>query len=268
MRQVAYMALRALGRLVEFKPLDVAIASLERFFAAVRGKGGGSGWDSKGQMKALIRHTRCHNAMTIFDVGANNGSWSLELARHLPGDHRFFLFECVPYCYPGIECRSHGIPNMTLVRSAVSDSIGTTKMYVPNVGSGLASVHQRHDTSVKSHQYSEVVVNTTTIDAICAEYNIEFVDILKIDTEGHDFFVLKGASLLLQSGKIGTIQFEFGSANLNSRIFFNDFWTYLAGHGYSFFRILPGGGTLRLDHYLDEDEYFRGCSNIIAKKSA
>jgi hypothetical protein len=43
----------------------------------------------------------------------------------------------------------------------------------------------------------------------CAERGIKKIDVLKIDTEGFDLEVLKGASTMLKLGAISFVYFEF-----------------------------------------------------------
>src|SRR3546814_10690268 len=50
--------------------------------------------------------------------------------------------------------------------------------------SGLAAFHPSH--------VSRQVVDTTTLSDVLADADIDGVDFLKVDTEGHDLFVLKG----------------------------------------------------------------------------
>ena len=45
-------------------------------------------------------------------------------------------------------------------------------------------------------------METTTIDNICFKNNINEIDVLKIDTEGSELNVLKGASKMLKNTKI------------------------------------------------------------------
>ena len=44
-------------------------------------------------------------------------------------------------------------------------------------------------------------VDVTTIDLFCAEHRIERINLLKIDTEGHDLDVIRGASNMLRRGE-------------------------------------------------------------------
>jgi hypothetical protein len=63
---------------------------------------------------------------------------------------------------------------------------------------------------------------------------------LKIDVEGHELNVLKGAAELLSSRRINFIQFEFGEADIDSRTYLRDFFDLLSDN-YDFFRIVPHG---------------------------
>ena len=74
-----------------------------------------------------------------------------------------------------------------------------------------------------------------------------------------------GAAGLLGSHAVKVVMFEFGSANVNSRTFFRDFWDLLTGFGYRIERIIPGGGTLAVRRYAEDLEYFRGATNYVAR---
>jgi FkbM family methyltransferase len=52
------------------------------------------------------------------------------------------------------------------------------------------------------------LVKVVTVDEFCAERGIETIDILKSDTQGYDFEVLKGAAGMLSCGRIGLVYYE------------------------------------------------------------
>ncbi len=83
------------------------------------------------------------------------------------------------------------------------------------------------------------VVQIEKIDNIFAKERIDFIDLLKIDTEGNELNVLLGAKKAIESNRIGMIQFEFNYTNIVSRSFLRDFYCLLKN--YSFFRILRDG---------------------------
>ena len=63
--------------------------------------------------------------------------------------------------------------------------------------------------------FSEINVQTQTLDNFCLSKKIENIDVLKIDTEGNDLNVLKGAKKLLSENKINVIYTEIGSTKIN-----------------------------------------------------
>ncbi|KDD77128.1 hypothetical protein H632_c13p4 [Helicosporidium sp. ATCC 50920] len=52
-------------------------------------------------------------------------------------------------------------------------------------------------------------VQLTTVDEFVTAYEIDAIDVLKIDTEGYDATVLRGAMQLLSAKKVGLLSFEY-----------------------------------------------------------
>lgn len=243
-----------------------ALDRLETLCAFATGRGSGSGWDMVNEV-ATIASFLPRQPITIFDIGANNGTWSLLLAQRLGRqENSFFLFECAPYCFEDLEKRVLGIPNCKVIKVAVSDKNGQSMLHIPRVGSGLASMHMREDTSVMKHDYTTTKVQTQTLDTIASKLEIDRINLLKMDIEGHELFALSGAKKLLARNSIDVVTFEFGSANVNSRTFFRDIWKLLKSYDFAIHRIIPGGGTIIINKYSDNLEYFRGATNYIAVK--
>ncbi len=183
------------------------LCSIETYIAFLAGRGSGSGWDTVNEVKTIASFVR-RSPATIFDIGANNGAWSQQLAQHLGHpDDAFFLVECAPYCFEGIERRLSSIPNPTVVKTAVSDKDGIATLNLPTRGSGLASLHERGDSSIVRYDYETLKVPTQTLDTLAASFNIDRISLIKMDIEGHELFALKGADMLLRSGSIDVITF-------------------------------------------------------------
>jgi hypothetical protein len=84
-------------------------------------------------------------------------------------------------------------------------------------------------------------VALTTLDQFCVDEDIEHIHLLKLDAEGHELAILRGASHELRSRTIDAIQFEFGGCNLDSRTYIRDFRDILEMHDYRLYRILSDG---------------------------
>jgi hypothetical protein len=64
------------------------------------------------------------------------------------------------------------------------------------------------------------------------EERLQHIDLLKIDTEGADFRVLRGFEGALTRGAISVVQFEYGYACILARALLIDFYDYLESKGY------------------------------------
>jgi hypothetical protein len=62
---------------------------------------------------------------------------------------------------------------------------------------------------------------------------------MKIDTEGSEYEILKGARTMLSKNSIKIIQFEFNEMNVYSRVFFKDFVDLLKN--YKLYRLMSHG---------------------------
>ena len=84
------------------------------------------------------------------------------------------------------------------------------------------------------------MVELDTLDNFCKLNDIERIDFLKIDVEGHELRVLEGATELLASKKVDIIQFEFTQLNAVIKLFFYDFYSMLSPD-FEIFRLVSHG---------------------------
>ena len=106
--------------------------------------------------------------------------------------------------------------------------------------STIASLYNRNLDHINVNMKALEIVTIKTIDNYCQENCIDKIDFLKIDVEGHELSVLKGAKKMILEGNIEAIQFEFGGCNLDSRTFFKDFFLML-NTNYKLYRIVQNG---------------------------
>jgi len=78
-------------------------------------------------------------------------------------------------------------------------------------------------------------IQTVTLDRLCMEYEIEALDILKMDIQGGELMALQGAKAMLERGAIRLIALEVLFRPLYSdQPTFWDIEHYLRGYGYAF----------------------------------
>lgn len=201
---------------------------------------------SHAEERFLSRRLPAMGAGVLFDVGANHGSYT-NLLRQFSPAARIHAFEPHPKTFVSLQQRAAG-PLVTLVNMAVSDRSGTMQLFdfADADGSTQASLAQAAVGMFDSRTVSHTV-ETTTIDAYMAQAGIDAIDFLKIDTEGFDINVLRGAKAALGRGAIEAIQFEFIPADIAMRVTMRDFFEIL--HGYKLFRLCLNGDLMPLWRY-------------------
>lgn len=178
-----------------------------------------------GELAFLDRIARTWNGRPIvaFDVGASQGMWSAAVLERDPSA-TIYAFEPMPTAFARLS--AHLGDRVHLNPCALGDAAGQAEMFAPPGGDQqhgeLASLHvrdlSRFDLAVETIGRVEV----QTLDDFCAEHEVARIDLLKIDTEGHELSVLTGAERMLAAGAIRAIQFEFGGTNIDARVFLRD----------------------------------------------
>lgn len=229
--------------------LDIAIKGLNYKSGDFRNSGELEVIDFISNRKVSISNIK------LFDVGANEGWYSLELVKKFKNNKvEIFSFEPSKHTYNLLKNNVEKYKNISAINIGFSNSIGKKKLFLDNEGSLLASFYQRDlsDYNILMKKDEDVIV--TTIDTFCLENGIDKIDFLKIDVEGHELNVLLGAERMLKNNKIDYIQFEFGEANIDSRVFLKDFYMILSN--YCLYRIVKNG-IVSLNNYREEYEIFR-----------
>lgn len=206
-------------------------------------------------LPALINNHR----PVIFDIGAGRGSYSLELIKQFP-QARIFSFEPHPKNFQALAKAAKD--RFKIYNLGLGDSAGKVILYdrASTESSNKASLYKEVISEIHKQQVVSVEVNIDTLENFVKKEGLDYIDYLKIDTEGNDLAVLKGAEHLFRANKIGCVQFEFNEMNVISRVFFRDFRIFLKD--YTFFRLLPKG-FLRLSDSLLMTEIFT-YQNILA----
>jgi FkbM family methyltransferase len=199
--------------------------------------------------------------MIIFDVGANFGSYTENLISIFP-EATVYAFEPNPKAFNNLKRKSLGT-NTKCFQFCLGDSTGIRKIYSyqEQEDSQHSTLYKNVFTDLhKSDHLVEFACEEMSLDIFCKEHRIEFIDFLKIDVEGHEYYVLSGAKNLIEKNRIGIIQFEFNEMNVISRIFLKDFYDLLIS--YKFYR-LDTNQLIPLGLYSSDNEIFK-FQNILA----
>lgn len=174
----------------------------------------------------------------LFDIGANRGEYTKALLNNFP-DAQIHSFEPAEATYKTLQDNITA-NNVKLNNFGISDVISESVLYYDKENSGLASLYNRQLDYFGIGFSKSETVKLDTLDHYCRENDISRIDLLKIDIEGNELNALKGAAELLAEKRIKAIQIEFGECNIDSRVFFRDFWNLLH-ENFRMYRILKNG---------------------------
>jgi len=129
----------------------------------------------------------------VLDIGANIGHYSLRFSELVGSTGRVIAIEPVPETFALLAANVALVSNqnVTLLNVAVSDSPKLLGMTIPTFQTGLPNYYQAHLT----HCNPAFNVLCLSIDSLTLPHCIKLV---KIDSEGHEFSVLRGMQHLLQ----------------------------------------------------------------------
>jgi FkbM family methyltransferase len=199
---------------------------------------------------------------TVFDVGANDGSWALACAQILPRAS-IHAFEVVPETAETMIARVGGVPAIAANRFGLSDVEGPIDIFVDPLQSWLSS-SVPGGPAIHGDRFKTVRGTVTTGDRYCAGHAIDRIGFLKIDVEGAEGLVLQGFRGLLAGRRIDVIQFEYGLQNIFARFLLLDFYRLLESHGYAMGKLYPDGVCFK--SWAPQDEDFLG-PNFVAVSS-
>jgi FkbM family methyltransferase len=180
------------------------------------------GMDEFRDIRRLLPRERIN---MIFDVGANVGETALAFRRHFPS--------ATIHCFePNSELapRLTGLnANLNVHSVALSSRIGE---------SGFSRFGASSDLYCLTDDVSGEIVALDTVDNFCKSKSIDHIHYLKIDTEGHDLEVLRGAASMLADFRIDLIQAEVSmNPDNNLHVSFFKVANHLEPLGYRLFGI-------------------------------
>lgn len=152
----------------------------------------------------------------IFDVGAHVGVMSQEFLTGFP-EARVHAFEPHPNSFACLaQLKSERLSTHKLALSdapgegrffVYSDVVDPTEAVAASMNNSL--VEQRQFGLVAGQYSHSITVEKSTVDLVCQEEGIEALDLLKVDTEGHEREVLAGAAETLAERGVRFVFVEF-----------------------------------------------------------
>lgn len=200
----------------------------------------------------------------VFDIGANIGIYSFWFSKCTNNNGKIYSFEpdeanMARFKY-AIDLNN--IKSIYPQQIALSNTIGKAKFSIGlDEQNGLLN-----DTQVNVEQFK--MVDTNTLDNFCTENSVDVINYLKMDVEGAEWFVLNGATSMLNQHKIKIIQLEINNQLLKYNISVKQLVDYMGSFGYKLYRLnsILIEIDISTENLLDEDSnnyYFIADLNYV-----
>jgi FkbM family methyltransferase len=165
--------------------------------------------------RALITAYWVNEGDTVLDLGAHVGTFSLFYSQLVGATGTVVAYEASPPIYDYMIARFGSVwPNIIPRNRAVSDTTNQTilmKIYPNDIGPQSSTVEQQHWNEGRMPGNTAIVeVLTEKVDDFIKNHNtFSSVRFIKIDTEGHEHAVIRGAMEVLLEHRPLVI-FEYG----------------------------------------------------------
>jgi len=172
----------------------------------------------------------------VFDVGANVGQSSKIYLARFPSSH-IYCFEPVRDTFHQLQDNLKGNERVDCYPLALGSSKSKGKMVLQGSSAMFFLLGQSKESPLNNNVTTESV-DIITLDEFCDNKKIDQINYLKIDTEGGDLDVLKGAAKMLTEQRIDLVEVEAGMNPGNIRhVPFEALKEFLESHRYFLFGI-------------------------------
>ena len=145
------------------------------------------------------------NPSTVLDIGAYEGYWTLDLLEVFPSA-KVLMVEAQKNKSPFLEKIKLQYPNTDYAISLLSSRDGDQKYFLEDETASHISAFPVTDNP-------GVILKTQTVDSLLKEKHFALPDFIKLDVQGHEMEVLKGAEAAMVHAEVCLLEislFDFG----------------------------------------------------------
>jgi len=189
----------------------------------------------------------------VFDVGAQIGMFTAIASQLIGPDGRLIAFEPDEKNHRDLQStrQRNKLDNVSIINAGLSDSIGEATFHRPDgawgsfmdSGNGAGARITRdffQNTTIRTF-----TIQTTTIDHVVAERELERLDLIKIDVDGPEVTILRGAEQTLRTLK-PVVMVEASRFYQEHGTSVDELFSILQRNGYEIYGTIRNGESARL----------------------
>jgi FkbM family methyltransferase len=139
---------------------------------------------------------------TIYDIGANVGTWCL-LAKSIIPDASVHAFEPLPAHHGPFKVNTASVNNVYLYGIALGPENGTADLHVTvfTDSSSLLPAGALSESIFGTKEKEQIPVSVWRLDDFRGQHSLPFAELIKLDVQGYELRVLEGAAECLSYAK-------------------------------------------------------------------
>lgn len=175
---------------------------------------------------------------TVIDIGANTGQFA-KLARAVFPEASIFSFEPLPDCFAELRSALPGDTRFFPFECGIGSSEQTLEFFrsFHSPSSSFLKMEEFHKEafpySSEGQAAEPVVVKVMTLDGALANRVIEENILIKIDVQGYELEAIEGAGAMLERAKVVILEMSFAKLYAGQPLF-HDVYEKMYGLGYRF----------------------------------
>jgi len=178
-----------------------------------------------------------NNTPVFFDVGANYGQTIDEIISVFE-NYEINSFEPSPAVFEFLRNKTSKMEKINIWNCGIGSS-AKPLLLNENTHQNMSSFLEIGKDGWGSIDHT-TSVPVTTIDKFCEEQNIKRIDVLKIDTQGFELEVFKGAKNSMENNRIGLLYFEVTFIDMYKGIpTFGELYDFAINNGFELITIYP-----------------------------
>ena len=197
---------------------------------------------------------------TVLDIGAQAGYFTLVASRRVGEKGKAIAFEPFPQntAFIKAHCKLNNCNNVTLLEAAVGGSKSTRTFQSASVFMGHLSDSPASEEETESED--DLTVDVVTLDDLIEDNQFLVPNVMKIDTEGMEYWVLQGGKKLIQENRPVLFIATHGKKNQGRTLQLLKDWGYEIE--------MVGNGTARNADYIAKptSEALQGRADFAASK--
>jgi FkbM family methyltransferase len=197
---------------------------------------------------------------TILDVGANEGQFA-KLAREVFPSAMIYSFEPLPDCFDKLNKIFPGDPHFAAFNEAVGSTESVLEFFrsVHSPSSSFLKMENSHKEAfpyTKDGQVDQPIeVKVNSLDNFFKSHDLEKNILLKIDVQGFEGEVIKGASLALEHVKVVILELSMIKLYQDQPLF-HDIYTMMYNKGFRFHGCLAQMWNPKTEEVVQVDAIF------------